>query len=182
MINILFHQALLFYQVILFFVIAALWLMFCNKFAKRSVLRRNLATASYNYTQTPGQQMSGQSRTVLYQVVLQFHNPPDNTCRLSGRLVVKLFGNLNQSFYQLEFTPDSACSRPFLFNEDILRTTAYISSDTLIWNIKKLVVEFDSPDSGAFLYLYGIVITNGFHPTFTFPYSNYLATRTEVHL
>ena len=174
---------MIFYQVILIFLIAALWLMLCNKFGKRSVLNRNLATARYEYTQTPGQQMGGQSKMVVYQIVLQIHNPDNNATKLPGRLTIKLFGNLNEPFYEVEFGAESAFSRPFLFNEDILRSTSYIHSDTLIWNIKKLVVEFESQQRGVtFLYLYGVVITNGFHPTFTFPYSNYLPERAEVHL
>lgn len=128
--------------------------------------------------------MGAQSKVVLYQVLLQIHNPDDNSCRLTGRLNVKLFSGLNQPFYELVFTPESRFSRPFLFSEDILRSTSYIQSDTMIWNVKKLVVEFEPLDEHAtsFLYLYGIVVTDGFHSTFTFPYSNYLPHRTEVHL
>ena len=156
--------------------------MFCNKFNRRFVLRRNLAASKFDYTHTPGQQLNAQSKVVLYQVLLQIHNPDDNASKLPGRLNVKLFSGLNQPFYELNFTPENRFSRPFLFSEDILRSTVYIQSDTVIWNIKKLVVEFEALDERSFLYLYGIVITNGFQSTFTFPYSNYLAHRTEVHL
>ena len=153
-------------------------------------MKQNLSDSRFNYTNTTGGNNAGksmaqnaESRIIIYQVILQLHNPNSNESKLPGRLNVKLFNNLNQQFFEIAFTPESQFFRPFLFNEDIIKTTIYIYSDTQIDEIKKLVVEFEAAnDHCKFIYLYGIVITNGFGLTFKFPYSNYLADRLEVHL
>lgn len=160
-----------------------LTLVLCNKLKRNQTIKQNLAYSCYNYSQTPGQILNKKTKIVVYQIILQIHNPNNKKMKLPGRLNVKLFTNLNQPFYEINFTSSNKFCRPFLFNDDILKTTSYIYSDTAIGEIKKLVVEFEaSDDPNTFIYLYGIVITNGLTSTSTFPYSNYLAHRTEVHL
>lgn len=101
----------------------------------------------------------------------------------TGRLNVKLFTNLNQPFYEVEFTSTSKFCRPFLYYEDILQTYCYIYSDTVLDNVKKLVVEFEGNDDRfPHVYLYGVTITSGLGSPLVFPYSNYLIHLTEVHL
>lgn len=146
---------------------------------------RNQSCSRYEYSQTSGQTINKSSKLVVYQIIVQIHNLNIDRPMLPGKLSVKLYSNnLTRPIYELEFTSINEFYSPFLFTDDVLQTTSYLYSDTLVENIKRLSVEYEAASDNNFtsLYLYGLTITNGLGGKFVFPYSNYLVHRREVHL
>lgn len=79
------YKSFIFYQTLLLFILLALFTICYTMFSKARSMKHHIRESRYEYTNTPGQIMNPEAKIVIYQIILQIHNPNDDKCRLPGK-------------------------------------------------------------------------------------------------